>query len=181
MKSAKRLNFLAVSQQEGWGKSLQRSLSNCSYSVRITRMDAFIPIQRYLLRSLPHAILLDADLNASVIIQVGEAADRISPGLPVCLIGESQPDGASLNCVAPPDQMDADLWVSQIMNSGANGDSGPLKMRIMQQLNQSIEALEALDAHHRGGSPGGYANEIRTALLASRRKLENLQDRMRKG
>ena len=119
MKSAKRLNFLAISEQAGWGDSLKRALSASSYKVQIESIDAFIPIHRYLLRSLPHAILLSAELNESVVVQVAETVDRISAGLPVCMVGKLEGTSSrGLPLYTHPEKGEPDAWISRIMSSG---------------------------------------------------------------
>lgn len=156
-------------------QDLQAGLKSLGFAVQIRTEGHTTDLIRSLVEQMPHAVLAYLPPDAAQIAPPLSFIERTFPDLPVVLLAEAKPAQLAdrfqvLSPQTPLEQLLACI-VQQVAARPA-GDQRARRTRIMQQINQSLQALADLTLVL-------GVNHVPPEVVASRRYLERLQDSLR--
>lgn len=186
--NATQLHILVFAKHTQWTRWLQQIDRSHPYRLLVDEVSSPKEAFLRLVSHLPHLLLIDLDCPPNEVQQVLGFAERTCPfvptvGLYTCThleLSEWQRNVLpGIVSQHHPEQLGEYLdWALSVKLDSA--DPGR-RMRIMQQIEQNLRALEEMDSFFEEGSnlPDSFSQQTRQEIAQSRRYLEMLRDKLR--
>ncbi len=185
---ANQLHILVFDQGESWTGWLEDIAGKGGYKLTIEEYSSPREIFMRMVSQLPHLLLIDLNCSESEVQQVLGFVERTCSFLPMVGLHRcAHPDLMEwqrnilpgLVSWDQPDQMLSFFeWASSLKQ---DGHDQARRMRIMQQIEQNLQALQEMDSFFEAGSrlPTSYSQQTRKEIASSKKYLEMLREKLR--
>jgi len=186
---AQQLHILIFAAHDHWEEALRQAAAAQHYALSLRQLDTPRSVLLHVVQELPHLLVVDLDGPASEVQQVLELVERTCPFVPLAGLSQRlkhelapwQREALPTLITADPPDAWGDLldWAVQLSQDDR---CQARRVRIMQQIERNLRALEEMDSFFEEGLrlPYSFSQQTRREIASSKRYLEALREQLRR-